>query len=162
MLACSTQADKCFSEKTFRLSLMMQSARRRSVEVAATDIDVAQFAQFSFADQGATERRVNFTFSLLPVRAGKASKSWRALASEDAPVDVHTSVATLYLKDLAVDPDEESISSVVRDAHLVRVLARPSPCGARARPCRCTWPCRCPPRPRLPPRPSRCADLHPC
>ena len=109
-LYSSKKETKAFSEKTFRISLLLLAERRRAAEIAATDIDVAEF---SSADQGLAERRVNYTFELKPFKAGKASKTGCALASDDASVELTSSVASIYLKDLDVDPDEESISSVL-------------------------------------------------
>ena len=114
------QTDKSFSEKEFRVSLLMQAERRRPVEVAGADVDVTQFASI---DQGVAERRVNYVFALTPTKAGKASKSGCALASDDAAVDGNATIGSTFLKDLAVDPDEESISSFVR----ALLPARPAP-----------------------------------
>ena len=106
-LYSSKKIDKAFSEKTFRVSLMMLAERRRTVEIAAEEVDVA-----AFADQGVVEHRVSHIFSLTPLKAGKAGKAGAVLASDTLPVKVVAQVSSVYLKDLDVDPDEESISSV--------------------------------------------------
>jgi hypothetical protein len=106
-LYSSKKIDKAFSEKTFRVSLMMLAERRRTVEIAAEEVDVA-----AFADQGVVEHRVSHIFSLTPLKAGKAGKAGAVLASDTLPVEVVAQVSSVYLKDLDVDPDEESISSV--------------------------------------------------
>ena len=105
-LYASKKSDRAFSEKPFHVSLLLTSDRhKKPLEVASADVDVATFA----ADQ-MTERRVNFTLALHASRSGKASKAG-ALASDDG-VELTATIASTYLKDMAVDPDEESLSSV--------------------------------------------------
>ena len=111
-LYSSKKIDKAFSEKTFRVSLMLLAERRRTVEIAAEEVDVA-----AFADQGVVEHRVSHIFSLTPLKAGKAGKAGAVLASDTLPVEVVAQVSSVYLKDLDVDPDEESISSVTPRAN---------------------------------------------
>ena len=111
-LYSSKKIDKAFSEKTFRVSLMLLAERRRTVEIAAEEVDVA-----AFADQGVFEHRVSHIFRLTPLKAGKAGKAGAVLASDTLPVEVVAQVSSIYLKDLDVDPDEESISSVTPRAN---------------------------------------------
>ena len=111
-LYSSKKIDKAFSEKTFRVSLMLLAERRRTVEIAAEEVDVT-----AFADQGVFEHRVSHIFRLTPLKAGKAGKAGAVLASDTLPVEVVAQVSSIYLKDLDVDPDEESISSVTPRAN---------------------------------------------
>lgn len=128
-LYASKKSEKAFSEKAFRVSLLLctEGGRKgqKTTEIASADLDVSSFA----STEQITERRLNYTIVLAP-RTGKASRG--ALASEADPVEVRTTIATTFLKDLAVDPDEESMSSAVPShASGARRAGAIAPSGAR-------------------------------
>ena len=103
---------RLFSEKIFRVSLAVAVAdkrKQRPYEVAAMDLDVAAFAR---REDGGVERRFNHELRLAAVRGGKIGSSGLALASTATGLELLTSVSATFLKDVEVDPDDASISSV--------------------------------------------------
>lgn len=104
-LYTSKKSERPFSEKLFKLAILLVSDRKRPAEVAVTEVDIAEYAS---VDQ-VTSARCDVSFDLKPQRGSQARGAFA-----DAAVGARLSMTleSTYLKDLAVDPDEESISSV--------------------------------------------------
>ena len=96
-LYTSKKADTAFSEKSFRMGLMMAQDRRPPRELASAELNLATFATFEAAEK----RFIGHELNLAP----------RGRKGGEAGPTLGLVVASTYLKELVVDEDEESISS---------------------------------------------------
>ena len=127
-LYASKKADTAFSEKAYKVSLLLAQDRRPPKELASAELNLAAFATMDPAG-----KKTDHTLHLMPrglsKKGGKAAGR-RAPRGPQLGLEVHA----LFLKDVKVDDDEESLSSQqIGGGVCARPLRRPPAASRRAR-----------------------------
>ena len=105
-LYASRKGTREFSEKLFRVTFLLSpDPSKRPLEIAVVDLDVAQFATRDPPVSRHPQQPIK-----LAARSPKAARG--ALASPADGADLSATIGATFLRDLEVDPDDESISSV--------------------------------------------------
>ena len=103
-LYASKKADTAFSEKAYKVSLLLAQDRRPPKELASAELNLAAFATMDPAG-----KKTDHTLHLMP--RGLSKKGGKAAAGGYAGPQLGLEVHALFLKDVKVDDDEESLSS---------------------------------------------------
>ena len=120
-LYASKKADTAFSEKAYKVSLLLAQDRRPPKELASAELNLAAFATMDPAG-----KKTDHTLHLMP--RGLSKKGGKAAAGGYAGPQLGLEVHALFLKDVKVDDDEESLSSQQIGGGF---SATPSSAGAR-------------------------------